>query len=178
MPNPLSPITTRRDLTCAAALLPDRDRPRLRMEPTLDRTGTVDGVWWPRTTDLLAELPGLVTTLAAVIGPIVAVGVDSAAWTNIPTRITVDGHIVRITPYAVGDGTMTVIRGRRDHFLLLVLPPPTSPAAAGTAMALAVRTGSTTPLLALFAAAAAPCVDSQERAANRWEDEGGALVGV
>lgn len=178
MPNPFTPTITRRDLTRAAALLPDRDRPRLRMEPTLDRTGTVDGVWWPRTTDLLVELPGLVTTLAAVIGPIVAVGVDSAAWTDVPTRITVDGHIVRITPYAVGDGTMTVIRGRRDHFLLLVLPPPTGSAAADTAMALAVRTGSTTSLRTLLAATDTIDRGSKDRATDRWEAEGGALVGA
>lgn len=177
MPIPL-PAITRRDLTRAAELLPKRDRPRLRMEPTLDRTGTVDGAWWPRTSDLRVELPGLVTTLAATLGPIVAVGVDTAAWTDIPACITVDGHIVRITPYAVGDGTMTVVRGRMDHFLILVLPPPTSPAAAGTTMALAVRTGDTTPLPALLAAADTSGLGTPGRAAERWENEGGTLVGV
>ncbi|GAA4987278.1 DUF5994 family protein [Yinghuangia aomiensis] len=178
MPNPPTLAITRRDLARAAALLPDRARPRLRMEHTLDRTGTVDGAWWPRTSNLRAELPGLVTTLAAILGPVVAVGVDTAAWTDIPARITVDGHIVRIIPYAVGDSTMTVVRGRMDHFLLLVLPPPTSTAGAGTAMALAVRTGNAAPLPVLLAAAAAPDLGSQDRAADRWEDEGGALVGV
>ncbi|MGR6999321.1 DUF5994 family protein [Yinghuangia aomiensis] len=109
---------------------------------------------WPRTSNLRAELPGLITTLAATLGPIAAVGVDTAAWTDIPTRITVDGHIIHITPYAVGDGTMTVVRGRMDHFLLLVLPRAHQPRSrAGTAMALAVRTGNTTPLPALLEAA-------------------------
>lgn len=39
--------------------------PRLRIEPTGSRRTFLDGGWWPRSTDPLAELPGLVRVQSA-----------------------------------------------------------------------------------------------------------------
>lgn len=172
MPNPFSPVIPRPDLVRAARRLLAGNRPRVRMERTMTRGGVVDGVWWPRSSDLRAELPGLVTTLAARLGPVVAVGVDSDAWEDVPARIVVDGRVVRITAYAVSDGTMTVVRGPLDHFLLLVLPPPASTAGVGTAMAVAVRTGSAVPVAADLLDRATR-VPSPEGAETDGENEGG-----
>ena len=39
-------------------------RVRLRLKPKAPTTGWVDGGWWPRSRDLAAELPGLLSVLA------------------------------------------------------------------------------------------------------------------
>ncbi|MFI7408466.1 DUF5994 family protein [Streptomyces sp. NPDC049627] len=111
----------------------------LRMETTHDRRGLLDGAWWPRSRDVAAELPGLISALAEHLGPIARAGLDSAAWDGLPTRLVVDGQVVHIDASSVGDDTVLVTRGDLDLFSLLVVPPDTPPGAARAAMAQAVR---------------------------------------
>ena len=47
-----------------------RERLRLRLKPKAPTTGWVDGGWWPRSRDLAAELPGLLSVLAVRMGRI------------------------------------------------------------------------------------------------------------
>ncbi|MGI5376906.1 DUF5994 family protein [Streptomyces sp. CA-251387] len=111
----------------------------LRLETTHDRRGVLDGAWWPRSRDVGAELPGLIGALSEHLGPIARVGLDSAAWDGLPTRLVVDGRVVHIDASSVGDDTVLVTRGDQDIFSLLVVPPDTPVAAARAAMAQAVR---------------------------------------
>ncbi|MFD9392226.1 DUF5994 family protein [Streptomyces sp. NPDC060000] len=111
----------------------------LRMETTPRRTGTFDGAWWPRSSDLAGQLPALLAALTARLGPLARVGLDAGAWGERPGRLVVDGRTVRVDWSAVGDDTMIVTRGELDHFLFLVIPPQTAPALARAAMAMAVR---------------------------------------
>lgn len=131
-------------------LLPDRFRQAvkpgtvlLRLETTQSREGALDGAWWPRSRDILAELPGLITALTEHLGPVVSLGLDADAWDDVPARLVVDGRSVRIDRYPVGDDTVMVTRGSRDHFSLLVVPPQASQEAAHAAMARAVQAGGT-----------------------------------
>ncbi|MBD0840984.1 MULTISPECIES: DUF5994 family protein [unclassified Streptomyces] len=114
----------------------------VRLETTHDRRGVLDGAWWPRSRDIAAELPGLITALTEHLGPITRVGLDADAWEGLPTRMTVDGRVVHIDSSAVGDDTVLVTRGEQDLFSLLVIPPHAAPDAARAAMAEAVRAGS------------------------------------
>ncbi|MFM9445250.1 DUF5994 family protein [Streptomyces acidiscabies] len=114
----------------------------VRLETTHDREGVLDGAWWPRSREIAAELPGLITALTEYLGPVTRVGLDTDAWEGLPTRITVDDRVVRIDPSPVGDDTVLVTRGERDLFSLLVIPPHATPDAARAAMAEAVRAGS------------------------------------
>ncbi|MET8807830.1 DUF5994 family protein [Streptomyces sp. NPDC004546] len=114
----------------------------LRLTTTHDREGVFDGAWWPRSRNPGAELPGLIASLTDRLGPIARVGLDRDAWDELPTRMTVDGRVVRIDSSVVGDDTALVTRGDRDLFSLLVIPPDTPPPAARAAMAEAVRTGN------------------------------------
>jgi len=75
----------------------------------------------------------------ARLGPIARVGLDASEWDSAPGRLVVEGHPVRIDWSAVGDSTMIVTRGDRDHFLFLVIPPETAPSPARAAMAMAVE---------------------------------------
>ncbi|MFI6009614.1 DUF5994 family protein [Streptomyces sp. NPDC051243] len=111
----------------------------LRLETTHERRGVLDGAWWPRSRDVAAELPGLVSALTEHIGPVARVGLDSAAWDGLPTRLVVDGRVVHIDASSVGDDTVLVTRGGQDLFSLLVVPPDTPPDAARAAMGQAVR---------------------------------------
>lgn len=114
----------------------------LRLETTRDRQGILDGAWWPRSRDIAAELPRLVTELVRYLGPITRVGLDANAWDELPTRLTVDDRVVHIDSFPVGDDTVLITRGDRDHFSLLVVPPRATPDAARAAMAKAVQAGN------------------------------------
>ncbi|MFJ8545307.1 DUF5994 family protein [Streptomyces sp. NPDC093586] len=118
----------------------DRGTALLRLTTTHERQGVLDGAWWPRSRDAAAELPGLITALTERLGPITRIGLDRAAWDDLPTRITVDGRVVRIDSFPVGDDTALVTRGDQDLFALLVVPPKTPVDAARSAMAEAVHT--------------------------------------
>ncbi len=116
----------------------------LRLETTHVREGILDGAWWPRSRDIGAELPSLISALTEHLGPISRVGLDASAWEGLPTRLVVDDRVVHIDSFPVGDGTVLITRGDRDYFSLLVVPPDTSPDAARAAMARAVRADDVT----------------------------------
>ncbi|MEU7054723.1 DUF5994 family protein [Streptomyces sp. NPDC046197] len=111
----------------------------LRLETTESREGVLDGAWWPRSRDMAAELPELLRALTSHLGPVTRVGLDTAAWQGLLTRIVVDDRVVHIDSYPVGDDTVLITRGDRDLFSLLVVPPNATPEAARAAMAQAVR---------------------------------------
>ncbi|MFR9790673.1 DUF5994 family protein [Streptomyces sp. MB22_4] len=111
----------------------------LRLETTASREGVLDGAWWPRLRDIATELPALLGALVAHLGPVTRVGLDTAAWEGLPTRIVVDDHVVHVDSFPVGDDTVLITRGDRDIFSLLMVPPDAVPGAARAAMAQAVR---------------------------------------
>jgi hypothetical protein len=117
----------------------------LRLETTRSREGILDGAWWPRSRDIGAELPSLITALTAHLGPISRVGLDASAWDALPTRLIVDDRVVHIDSFAVGDDTVLITRGDQDYFTLLVVPPQATPDAARAAMARAVQADNVTP---------------------------------
>jgi hypothetical protein len=108
---------------------------RLCLDPALKRLGAVDGGWWPRSRNANVELPLLVSSLNARAGAVVRLGVDARDWEDIPRRITVGGHVVRIGQFAHVNHKIIVTRGPQDHILLLVIPPQASTAAAKSALA-------------------------------------------
>ncbi|QYX78599.1 DUF5994 family protein [Streptomyces akebiae] len=114
----------------------------VRLETTHDRQGVLDGVWWPRSRDIAAELPSLISALTEHLGPVTRVGLDREAWEGLPTRMTIDDRVIHIDSFPVGDDTILVTRGEQDLFSLLVVPPDATPDAARAAMAEAVRAGS------------------------------------
>jgi hypothetical protein len=116
----------------------------LRLETTHAREGILDGAWWPRSRDIAAELPGLITALTEHLGPVTRVGLDASAWEELPVRVLVDDQVVHIDSFPVGDDTALVTRGDRDHFSLLVVPPYATPDAARAAMARALRANNVT----------------------------------
>ncbi|KUO08876.1 DUF5994 family protein [Streptomyces sp. DSM 15324] len=114
----------------------------LRLETTASREGVLDGAWWPKSHDIGAELPALLDALTEHLGPLSRIGLDATAWKRLPTRIVIDDRVVHVDSFPVGDDTILITRGDRDHFSLLVIPPEATPEAAHAAMAQAVLAGN------------------------------------
>ncbi|MFF9013410.1 DUF5994 family protein [Streptomyces sp. NPDC014870] len=137
----------------------------LRLQTTHSREGVLDGAWWPRSRDVPTELPALIQALTAHLGPITRVGLDTDAWEEVPTRVVVDGRVVHLGSFPVGDDTVLITRGDNDHFALLVVPPDTTPDAARDAMARAVRADNVTQAAEILVATLPePATDREESA--------------
>ncbi|WP_420717165.1 DUF5994 family protein [Streptomyces sp. H27-G5] len=111
------------------ATLPAPPRPaRLALTPKSPLGGQLDGAWWPRTRDLVAELPLLVAALDETWGRITRVTVNPDRWPVIPHTVPVDGRTVHVGWFTEQDPDKLILLsytiGRWD---LLVVPPPHRP---------------------------------------------------
>ncbi|GAB3959951.1 hypothetical protein GCM10029978_008070 [Actinoallomurus acanthiterrae] len=68
---------------------------------------------------------------------ILRLGIDARDWDEIPRRLMVGGHVVRVGRFADADHKIIATRGPQDHIMLLVIPPQASTAAAKSALAMA-----------------------------------------
>ncbi|MFD0316308.1 DUF5994 family protein [Streptomyces flavalbus] len=73
-----------------------------------------DGAWWPRRRVLAAESLALIPALTERLGPVTRIGLDRAARDEMTTRVTVDGRVVHVDSFSVGDDTVLVSRGHQD----------------------------------------------------------------
>jgi hypothetical protein len=112
---------------------------RLSLDSSLRRLGILDGGWWPRSRNAGSELPGLVSSLNARVGVILRLSVDARDWDDIPYRITVGGHVVRVGRFASMNHQIIVTRGPQDDLMLLVVPPKASTTSAEAALAMAAN---------------------------------------
>jgi hypothetical protein len=128
---------------------PDRttsDTLRLELDPGPSRSAVLDGGWWPRSRDLVAELPGLVHELAATRGTITHAMMNADDWDGPhPRRLPDAGGHVRLGWYtSQPSGLLTLIcEVGRDRFDLLVVPVPATAASAAAAMTAAADPGDT-----------------------------------
>ncbi len=116
---------------------------RLSLAPAGSVPGLLDGAWWPRSRDLLREIPTLTDALDACWGRITHVTVNPAHWPVVPRKVPVTGHTVHVGWFADEQDPHKVLLlsytvGRLD---LLVIPPETEPAAAARLMAAATVPG-------------------------------------
>lgn len=91
-----------------------------------DQHGTVDGAWWPRSTELRVELPDLVAILALWIGPVRRVLYDPTLWNLPPSRIIRRGSVITVDPYTLVDRDTIYLMGTHSRNWLLYVVPPTS----------------------------------------------------
>ncbi|KOU68044.1 hypothetical protein ADK57_15980 [Streptomyces sp. MMG1533] len=120
--------------------LPSHPLLRLRLAPHGVLPRPIDGAWWPRSYDLLAELPRLIAGLPREWGHITSVTVNGAQWPATPGRILVSNQVVALHRALTASAPHTVVllapgRGRWD---LMVVPPNTTSEAAERLMATAV----------------------------------------
>lgn len=65
----------------------------------LDPGGYVDATWWPRSSDLAAELPDLITALRSQSGPVWRVVYDPDLWSPAESYLELDDLKIRLDPY-------------------------------------------------------------------------------
>jgi hypothetical protein len=109
--------------------------PRVRLTPTRAGRTVLDGGWWPRSSDPVAELPGLILALSDRYGPIRSLLLNSDAWDSRFRRLAVGADVVRAGWFASVDAALLIaITERGDQLDILVVPPSASTATAERAM--------------------------------------------
>lgn len=97
---------------------PDR-APRLRLEPRGADAGYIDGVWWPRSDDLAAELPGLLTALTSRLGPARRVVYDRTSWSPTRARLVLGDRPVQLDAHSFELGNTLYVFGRGGGMIVL-----------------------------------------------------------
>jgi len=115
------------------------------MTPRLIHANRIDGAWWPRSTDLIDELPALLHAVAKRIGRIRGVLLNQDEWLPTPVDWTPAGnHRVRIGWYGHQEPHVAVLIGDSAKRVdLLVIPTASGGALAMAAMGLATAMGNT-----------------------------------
>ncbi|WP_051174174.1 DUF5994 family protein [Amycolatopsis orientalis] len=151
---------------------------RLRLKPANSESGFVDGAWWPRSRDLVAEVPELATALAAWTGPVWRVAFSPAGWTVTVSELFYQGRLIRLE--GISSQNVHLVHatgGTMRRVTLLVVPPHADPAAAERALAAASgQNNVTSPELLLDESGALggqAVSTSRESDVSRWESEGG-----
>lgn len=132
----MTSTTARRRVTTSSTA---PSTPRLRLGPTgADRT-VLDGGWWPRSTDPVAEIPGLVLAIDDRHGPISRLILSAAGWDDQPQRIGLaGGRLLRLGYFTSQPADLlTAICADGGRVDLLVVPPDTAEDTAEAAMTIA-----------------------------------------
>ncbi|MEU1000905.1 DUF5994 family protein [Streptomyces tibetensis] len=154
---------------------------RLALKTDGPSRGLLDGAWWPRSRDLLSELPSLTDVLDPLWGRITRIAVNPEHWPVIPRTVPVDGHIVKVgwfTP-EIDPHKLLLLSYGTSRWDLLVIPPETGAESAARLMAAASdHDGSPLTASALIAADEARrgvlAADQPLDPDEAWEYEGGA----
>ena len=137
---------------------------RLALKPSA-APGAVDGAWWPRTTNPVAEFPALIAGVELRRGPVDRVTFSSIAWDDAPDLVVVGDVSVELAGLRSQDRhTVLVSCANRHQLVLLVIPPLTSDKAAAAAIALAASGDDTDQAMRILVASG---VDRPGAAADR-----------
>jgi len=143
--------------------------------------GLLDGAWWPRSRDLLSELPALTDVLDPLWGRITRIAVNPEHWPVIPREIPVSGHIVKVGWFTseIDPHKLLLLSYGTGRFDLLVIPPGTGAESAARLLeAASDHDGPSLTASALIAAEAArhavAATDQALGPYEAWEYEGGA----
>ncbi len=147
------------------------------MEPTGSRDTLLDGGWWPRSTDPVAELPGLVLAIDALRGEVTRLVLSGDGWDEHPRRLGVAGRVLRLG-YFTSQSTflLTALCGDNgDRVDLLVVPADTDTGTADAAMVLAATASNRVHAQHILLAAATRAHESDNGSEDVWETDGGRL---
>lgn len=150
--------------------------PRLVLAPTRVDRAVLDGGWWPRSWDPVAELPGLVLALSDRYGQVRRLMLSSAVWGGRFRRLAVGTAVIRTGWFASLDPALLIATtDTGDQIDLLVVPPSTAAGTANQAMAAAADPADTRRAPDILAAGSTPApAPTDNRYANTvWDNEGG-----
>ncbi|MFF0080172.1 DUF5994 family protein [Streptomyces canus] len=157
---------------------------RLALKTDGASRGRLDGGWWPRSRDLLSELPLLTDVLDPLWGRVTRIAVNPKYWPVIPRKVPVHGHVVKVgwfTP-EIDPHKLLLLSYGTGRWDLLIIPPETGAESAARLMA-AASDHDGPPLTAsvLIAAEEArhgvAATEEPLEPDEAWEYEGGAPAG-
>jgi hypothetical protein len=183
-PDATAPRATRVERRHAATTDATEPNRLALMDQASARRATLDGAWWPHSSNLSHELPALIEELHHRGVRVTRVAYSPDRWAPAPTRLSTDGRVIRLGWFRTIDPQLLSLTGdlMRTRVDLLVLPPDATEATASQVFAAATAVGndrSPTALLADVSAACAPSVpppspqSSDEAETGSWESEGG-----
>ncbi|MFC8964416.1 DUF5994 family protein [Streptomyces sp. NPDC057094] len=154
---------------------------RLALKTEGGARGLLDGAWWPRSRDLLIELPELTRVLDSRWGRITRVAVNPQYWPVIPHKVPVNGHVVKVgwfTPEIDAHKLLLLSYGT-GRWDLLIIPPETDAESAAWLMAAASdRDGPPLTASALVEACrdrpGVATTEGMPNPAEAWDEDGGA----
>jgi Family of unknown function (DUF5994) len=151
---------------------------RLRLKPAHRPREFVQGAWWPRTSQLLTELPLLLAALSPHVGSVDRVIYDEDGWAPASSRMEFQGRSIILEGSSdTSTNTLSVIGKGFGRFVLLVVPPFTNPPRAYTAVMTASKPDDVSTPDELLAIRPREAQDRRlaQLAHQRWESEGGPL---
>ncbi|WP_102418638.1 MULTISPECIES: DUF5994 family protein [unclassified Mycobacterium] len=92
---------------------------RLQLKPYRSVSEHIDGAWWPRTTNLVDELPGLLASVAERLGPVVMVGYRRNGWQETPPLAEIGGQTVELLAFTSDEPASVILIGEDGHHLTL-----------------------------------------------------------
>jgi hypothetical protein len=118
---------------------------RISFRQPVNRTGSVDGAWWPRSKDLAAEAPALFDVFWTAGRDMSRVTYNLDSWESAPRKMHIAGKLVRVSGYHYGNPRLATVADSReaDTADLLVIPCDTTPAVAERLLAIAAEPGNT-----------------------------------
>ena len=128
-----------------------REHLRLTLKPREPVTGAVDGGWWPRSRNLAAEVPALLSVLADRLGAVEGVSYNPDDWPT-PSKIFDGGGRIRLGGYYSQHRDTIDVYGRQQLVTLLVVAPQATAPVAQAAVRAAGHRGNTDGVEALLLA--------------------------
>lgn len=136
-----------------------REHLRLTLKPREPVTGAVDGGWWPRSRNLAAEVPALLSVLADRLGAVEGVSYNPDDWGPTPSKIFDGGGRIRLGGYYSQHRDTIDVYGRQQLVTLLVVAPEATAPVAQAAVRAAGHRGNTDGVEALLLASRASSAD-------------------
>lgn len=97
---------------------------RLQLNPVRLASEHTDGVWWPRSRQLVDELPGLVATVFDRLGQVVMVGYHRNGWDETPPLAEIAGRTIELLGFTGGEPASLIIIGEDGHHITVQVIPP------------------------------------------------------
>jgi Family of unknown function (DUF5994) len=92
---------------------------RLQLKPYRSVSEHIDGAWWPRTTNLVDELPDLLSSVSERLGSVVMVGYRRNGWHETPPSAPIGGHPVELLAFTSDEPASVILIGAEGHHLTL-----------------------------------------------------------
>jgi len=100
---------------------------RLQLKPFRSAAEHIDGAWWPRSTQLVDELPGLVTSVSDRLGQVVMIGYRRNGWDETPPLAEIGDHTIELLGFTSDEPASVILIGEDGrHLTLHVIRPDAS----------------------------------------------------